>query len=223
LVWKSIARTGGTNPPQLVAEATEWQAVTENGVANVVNIVGAGAGPLRFAPGTPTNTVVRHIMAVVQCPSNLRGRSTLFCGEELFRTAGRPWNNPEHNEKARMDTGRFCGVSWRIDGVADAPLVAGKTHLVEVEFSREVTLHTLGVGSDTGREEWLRAWGGSFFELVGFSETPSSDAQAAVVHYLNLKWRLGLKTGPVSTDAIQSARALGAHLGPYFGTLLIVR
>jgi len=224
LVWTSIGRRDSANLPQLVADATEWQAVKENGFAGVANAAGASAGPLRFADGTTdTNTVVRHIVAVVRCAPALRGRETLFCGEILYRTSGRPHNNPEGNAVAYLDTSRFCEVAWKIDGVEGAPLLAGMTHLLEIEFSRDVTLHTLGIGSDTGRREWLRGWGGAFHEFLGFSETPPMDARLAVNHYLNLKWKLGLDLPRASTGQVQSARELGAHFGPYFGSLLIVR
>ncbi|MCL1887880.1 MAG: hypothetical protein FWF96_03290, partial [Kiritimatiellaeota bacterium] len=173
---------------------------------------------------TCSNVVARHMVMVVRCAPSLRMRETLVCAEEIVRLAGRPLNAPTGNAVAALDTGLYCGASWRVDGVEGAPLVAGGTHLLEISFSRDVKLETLGLGSDTGRVEWKRAWGGAFLEVIGFDAPPSADALAGIRHYLRLKWGLADKGIANATSAQHAAaRGEGVNLGAHFGTLLIVR
>jgi len=221
IVWTSISRTP-EKPLKLVADKNEWQFTNQNGSASVANVGGITATPLEFETDTPTNVVVRHIVAVVTNPEEIRALSTLFCGELVYRAASRPWNTMS-STNAAIDRGRFCAVAWKIDGVEGAPLVGGKNQLLEITFSSDVMAHTMGIGNDTGRREWLRAYCGDFKEILAFSAPISGDARDAVLYYLNVKWRLGLSVPRATTWQVAEARALGTHFGSFFGSLLILR
>ena len=233
IVWKSIGRAGSPNAPhgnggspstpQLVGDASEWQKVGDF----VLNVAGATAKPMRFDEAS-TNTTIRYAMFVVKNGMPIRMRETILCGAEVLRVAGKPVNVVENREVAAIDRGPFCEwVSCKVDGVEGAPLVAGKMCLIEVEFSRDLELSTLGVGSDTGRTAWKRAFGaegGGWCELIAFDANPG-EALVAARHYLRLKFALDLPNGMSNSTATQRAlaRAAGVSLGNYFGSLLIVR
>jgi len=225
LTWQSIGRTGGALPPQLVADTADWQFKTQNGVANVANVKGITAEPMWFAEGMETNLTVRHIVAVVRTPPAIQGMSTLFCGEQIYRTAGIILNkNPNGNAVAYIDTGRFCKVSWNVDGVEGAPLRANSTHLLEITFATDVKLHTLGIGNDTGRADaWMRAFTGSYMSMVGFAGTPPDEVRDMVARHYIQQHGLEIPPPPFSINALHAARALGMNFGTYYGTRILIR
>ena len=201
---------------RVVGERAEWQRVDDG----IVNVAGAEAGALVFEEG---EGVVRSMVMVVRCGASLRMRETLICGERVFRLAGRPENEVSGNVVGRFERGGFCEVeSWKVDGVEGAELEAGRTQLVEVVFPMGLTLSRMGLGSDVGRKEWRRAWGGGFCEVIGFDEVPSDSALAGMRHYLNLKWELGLEMGSTAAER-SAASGAGVHLGKVFATLFMVR
>ena len=220
LTWQSL----GTDAPRLVADAADWGHMANNGAGNAVfNIPGIIAAPLRFEHGTSTNTVVRQIIAVVDTPIAIPGMSTLFCSTEIFRTSGRPLNK-KSNLVAHIDTSRYCRATWSIDGVPSAPLRANSTHLLVITFSHDLPLHSLGIGSDTGRHDaWERGFCGSFKEIIGFSEPVPPNVVRTIIHYANLKWRLGLEVDSPSKSDVQTSRNLGCHFGPFYGSFLIIK
>ena len=224
LTWQSLGRAGSTNLPQLVADANDWGHMANNSASCIFNLSGEIASPLRFAPCIDTNKMVRQIIAVVDTPIAISGMSTLFCSTEIYRTAGRPQNRHKGNLVARLDTGKYCRATWSIDGVPSAPLRANSTHLLIVTFSHDLPLHSLGIGSDTGRHDaWERGFCGSFKEIIGFSEPVPDNVVRTITHYANLKWRLGLEVDSPSKSDIQASRNLGAHFGPFYGSLLIIK
>ncbi|MCL1887788.1 MAG: hypothetical protein FWF96_02820 [Kiritimatiellaeota bacterium] len=217
LVWRSLQGIPVT------AESDEWQRVDDA----VVNVAGAMAGPLMFDAEDAGDAYISSLVMVVRCAPSLRMRETLVCGEAIFRLGGREVNDADGNTTAEFERGGFCEVaSWKIDGVAFAPLEAGKKSIVEVHFSKDLSLVSLGLGSDTGRKAWRRGFGNGeagFMEVIGFSEPPSDGVLAATYHLLARKWELDINI-PLSTDAQRAeARASGVNMGSFFATIFMIR
>ena len=217
IVWQSVR--GGIR----VTGDHAWRD-TGNGIANVV---GAEAGPLVFEGEAVSNAFVRTVVMVVRGKSmgegGLRMRETLICGESIFRLSGRPLNKVEGNETAKVERGGFCEVAcWKVNNVPFAPVVAGP-QVIEVTFKKDLRLSEVFLGSDGGRGEWRRAWGGGLCEAIFFDSEPSAEALAGVYSLLNLKWKLGLDVPNITPDTLAAARAEGVDFSHFYGTLLILR
>ena len=218
IVWQAVK--GGIR----VTGGAEWKAMA-HGVANVV---GAEAGPMVFEGESVSNATVKTVVMVVRTKGmgegGLRMRETLVCGESIFRLGGRPMNQVDGNAIGKIERGGFCEVtSWQVDAVPSAPLVAGKAQLVEVTFKNAMPLSEVFLGSDGGREEWRRAWGGAFCEAVFFDAEPSLEALDGVRSLFNLKWGLGLNVPRITQASLNAARAEGVNFSHYYGSILLVR
>jgi len=218
VVWQTLSGM------RLVGNTNDWKWANDT----IVNVAGAEAGALRFEDG---EGFVKSVVMVIKCPpEGMRMRETLICGERIFRISGMPENEESGNLTAEVERGGYCEVSWRIDGVEGAKFEAGKTHLVEVFFSGDgLTLSRMGLGSDTGRVQWRRAWGGDgggnagFSEVVAFSNIPSPDVLAGVKNYLNVKWKLKLNIPSATQSQRDFANMEGVNFGSTFGLILMVK
>ena len=218
IVWQAVK--GGI----CVTGGSAWKN-TGNGVANVV---GAEAEPMMFEGENVSNATVKTVVMVVRTKNmgegGLRMRETLICGESIFRLGGRPMNQVDGNAIGKIERGGFCEVaSWQVDAVPSAPLVAGKAQLVEVTFKNAMPLSEVFLGSDGGREEWRRAWGGAFCEAVFFDAEPSHDTLDGVRSLFNRKWDLGLNVPRITQASLNAARAEGVDFSHYYGTVFMVK
>jgi len=214
LVWQSLQGMTVTG-----ASAT-WKKIDNQ----IINVVGAEAGPLVFEE-VETYAEVRTVFMVVKCGETLRMRETLICGGRVFRFSGMPENEPEGNLTAEVERGGYCETTWAVDGVPFGVFEAGKTHLVEVVFPVGMPLSRMGLGGDTGRSEWRRGFGNGgsgFLEVVAYDNVPDSDVMAGTRHYLDRKHRLGL--GLKSTEKQRIfAQNDGLSLGSTFATIFMVK
>lgn len=199
----------------------DWMETEGGGVANSK---GAEAGPLVFGGDAP-EVGVRSVVMVVKAAPLLRMRETLVCGAEVFRLAGRPLNAASGNVRAVVERGGVCEVeSWKVDMEEGAEVEAAKLQLIEITFRGNQKLSEIALGGDWGRREWRRAWGGGFFEVIGFDDVPSAAVMPGVRNYLNVKWKLGLGADAIATDAQRSAAQRdGVNMGSLFATLFMVR
>ena len=200
----------------------EWGKVGDG----VSNVKGALAGPLVFAEGSVDgDAVMKSAVLVVRTAPSLRARETLFCGELVFRLAGEPENKSDGNLAAGFEQdGNVNNLAlWRVDGVEGAGLESGRVQLVEVVFGRGMKLSEVALGSDWGRREWRRAFGGALCEVVVFDDEPSESVLTATRHYLNLKWSLGLELPKSTASQRSEAGAQGVNLGSIFATIFMVK
>ena len=217
-VWRALQEGVG-----LVAENSDWRREGSGALAGVVNHHGAEAGPLVF-DGAVTGKNVRVVVMLVRAGDSLRIRETLVCSREIFRLAGLEAHDAgEGLGVAEFERhGTFSVASWKVDGVEGAGLVAGRTQLVEVTFKQGVEMSRVGLGSDLGRREWKRGFGGAFCELLAFEEVPPEAVMRAVRHYLRLKWRVPLALPPLEPGDVAEGRKHGVRFGSTFATILII-
>jgi hypothetical protein len=214
VVWVSLQGS------HLVGDVADWQPTNNNAVANVS---GEMAAPLVFT-NAPPNAKARYMMMVVRAAPTIKARATLTEGEVVFRVDGTLVNGLENDTSVEIDQGDFCETaSWRVNGVEDAPMLAGQTQIVEADYGKSLFLRRIALGGTWGRREWERGWRGEFLEVIFWDTVPGDGVLLTARRYLDYKHGLNLDMPRPDMHQVNAAMATGLHTANLFSTIFMIR